>query len=46
VLFHDDIVTDREPKTRALSRRFGREKRVEHSTLITSAPRSPSNMVQ
>ena len=30
VLFHDDIVTDREPKTRALSRRFGREKRVEH----------------
>ena len=30
VLFHDDIVTDREPKTRAFSRRFGREKRLEH----------------
>src|SRR5262245_3606594 len=30
VLFHDDIVTDREPKTRALSRGLSREKRVEH----------------
>ena len=30
VLFHDDIVTDRKAKARALSRRLGREKRVEH----------------
>ena len=30
VLFHNDIVTDREPKTGAFSGRFGREKRVEH----------------
>ena len=30
MLFHDDVVTDREPKTGAFSGRLGREKRVEH----------------
>ena len=30
VLFHDDIVTDREPKTRAFSRGLSREEGVEH----------------
>src|SRR5262249_32905950 len=30
VLFHDDIVTDREAKASAFSRRFSREERVEH----------------
>ena len=30
VLFHDDIVTDREPKTRAFSRGLSREEWLEH----------------
>jgi hypothetical protein len=30
VLFHDDVVTDREAKARAFSRRFGCEERFNH----------------